>query len=177
MEAVIDTLLSRNAAYRTKHVARPPMPTLDTIVVSCMDARIDPAHVLGLELGEALVVRNAGGRVTEAVEQEVGAILAMAAKMTGRAMAPRVVLVHHTRCGVERLADPAVAAHVAEASGVPQAQIAHWSIGDHDHAASLRVDLERLRASAFLPKGIRVTGLRYDEETGVAEALFTDVTL
>ncbi len=176
MNEIIDTLLTRNGTYAdTAHQPRPPMPTMNTIVVSCLDARADPAHYLGLASGEALVIRNSGGRVTESVEQEIGTVLALAGAIVGQPVTPHIVLVHHTRCGMARLADPQLAQGVSQASGVPLGQIQHSAIQDPER--SLRTDLERLRASPFIPAGVTVTGLLYDEPSGRARAIYRDVRL
>ncbi|TPV94569.1 MAG: carbonic anhydrase [Myxococcales bacterium FL481] len=174
-EAPLDVLLRRNEAYLASHVARPPLPAMNTIVVCCLDARIDPASFLGLAPGEALVVRNAGGRVTPAVLEELGAILAMVRLATGRAVTPDIVLVHHTDCGLEHFARPEMAAGIAKGSGVARAVIDDLAI--HDHYASLRDDLSRLRDASSMPRGCRVSGLRYDEATGHAETVFANETI
>jgi carbonic anhydrase len=171
----IETLISRNASYAARaHAPRPPRPTGNTIVVSCLDARTDPAHFLGIEPGEALVVRNAGGRVTDAVERELGMILALVAKSTGQAQKPQLVLVHHTSCGMERLTDAKLAAAVSDASGVEVDAIARLAIGDHHQ--SLKTDLQRLQTSRHVPRGLSVSGLRYDEASGRATVVFEATT-
>jgi len=170
----LDTLIERNAQYAVHHEPRPMFPSMGTLIVSCLDARIDPAHILGLQPGEALVIRNAGGRVTEAVEQELGMLLAMVTKATGKPARPKVVLVHHTDCGMERMANPGACSAVSAASGVPAETIERLAI--HDHDASLADDLARLKASPYLPIGLPVSGLRYDQQTGQATVAFTTTT-
>jgi carbonic anhydrase len=168
----LSTLLDRNAQFeRERHRPLPLRPEMNTIIVSCLDARSDPAHFLGLDAGEALVIRNTGGRVTPAVEQELGVLAAMLRRAGSAEF--EIVLVHHTDCGVERLADPDTRAAVSAASSVDADALALLAIADHD--ASLRDDLSRLRASSAVPKGITVTGLRYDPATGHADARFIEV--
>ena len=79
-----DTLTERNQDFAAHQFAAnlPLMPTLRTLIISCADPRVDPAHVLGLELGEALVLRNAGGRVTPATLQII-ALLGAIARVEG----------------------------------------------------------------------------------------------
>ena len=170
---VLDELLQRNAAQAATYRACPsPMPTLDAVVISCLDARIEPARFFGLDPGEALVIRNTGGRVTRAVEQELGAVLAMASAMTGRPSRPLVVLVHHTNCGAQRYADKAFVGQLSKASNVPVEVLEPLAITNHE--SSLREDLARIRASQHLPRGLVVVGVRYDEPTGRAQVVFTD---
>ena len=171
MPNVTDTLLARNETYAAQHQARPPLPTLNTIVVSCVDARVDPAHILGLASGEAVVLRNAGGRVTEAVEQDIGLLIAMASAALGKPARPDIVLIHHTDCGMERLAEPEVIEGLSSASGIAGSVLERLAIQDHTH--SLRADVERLASSPLVPKGAQVTGLRYDQSSGRAEVLLT----
>src|SRR5579871_5848623 len=80
----LDTLTERNHDFAAHQFAAglPLMPTLRTLIISCADPRVDPAHVLGLELGEALVLRNAGGRVTPATLQMI-ALLGAIARVEG----------------------------------------------------------------------------------------------
>lgn len=173
MSEAIDTLLDRNAAYAATHEARAPLPTLNTIVVSCTDARIDPAHILGVAPGEAVVLRNAGGRVTHAIEQDIALLVAMASRALGAPARPNVLLVHHTQCGVEMLAKPDAAQAFSQASGIDRRTLEALAI--HDHEASLRADLARLAASPLVPAGVRVTGLRYDQTTGLVDVVFSEV--
>ena len=168
----VPTLLERNAQFaQERHRPLPIRPEMNTVVLSCLDARTDPAHFMALDAGEAVVIRNAGGRVTPAVEQELGMLAAMVRQAWGAAF--EIVVVHHTDCGVERLADPDARAGVSAASGVDADALALLAIADHD--ASLRDDLSRLRASSVVPNGITVTGLRYDPATGRAETRFVEV--
>ena len=170
MKNVPEQLLQRNEAYTQHHEARAPLPTLNTIVISCVDARIDPAHILGLAPGEAVVLRNAGGRITDAVIQDIALLVAMASRAMQRPARPEIVLIHHTDCGVERLRDAAVVQSLSGASGI-EAEHLH-AIAIHDHAASLREDFERLDSSPMVPAGSRVTALRHDQSSGRAEVVF-----
>lgn len=174
MFEVVKTLVTRNKTYAVDHVPRPPLPTMNTIVICCLDARIDPASFLGLELGEALVVRNAGGRFTKAVEQELAVIIAMVSKALGRPLRPNIVVVHHTDCGVENLANPELAASLSQACSVDASFVAAMAISDHE--TSLRTDLANISASVHLPAGLPVSGVIYDQGTGAATVLFDVVT-
>ena len=169
----IPTLIDRNRAFAEgAHVHRPMLPTLNTLVVSCLDARTDPAHFLGLEPGEALVVRNAGGRMTAETEEQLAMLIVLAGAMG--APLPEVVLVHHTECGMQKLADPQLRGKISHAASIPTETLEGLAI--HDHRDSLATDLARLNASARIPAGIRVTGLLFDAHTGQVETVFEEVT-
>src|SRR5262245_41431508 len=94
---VIDTLQQRNATYATtRFVPLPLRSTLQTTIVGCVDPRVDPAHILGLELGEAGVIRNVGGRITPATLQML-ALLRRLPRPEGAGSAPgNLVILQHT---------------------------------------------------------------------------------
>jgi hypothetical protein len=103
---IVETLIGRNeefAAHRYR-AGLSMMPTLKTVVVACVDPRVDPAEVLGLRLGEAVVVRNIGGRITPATLQTM-AMLGMIGRAEGGPPGSgwNLVVLHHTDCGMTRL--------------------------------------------------------------------------
>ncbi len=105
MSISTDELVQRNARFAASGAsAGLPFPTNQTLrVVGCVDSRVDPSHVLGLELGEAVVMRNIGGRVTPATLRS----WALLGRL-GRGQPPtgaHMVILHHTDCGIRRLAD------------------------------------------------------------------------
>ena len=167
----VQTLLERNAAYAATHEVQRPVPAMGTLIVSCLDARTDPASFLGVRSGDAVVVRNGGGRVTPDVERDVAFLSVLYKQMSGNL--PKVALVHHTGCGMQRLADPHTLTQISRASGLTEASLQHVAI--HDPADSLREDLDRLRRSSVVPEGVLVTGLIYDTVTGVAEVQFEEL--
>ena len=164
-------LLERNRNTQRHHVLLPLLPKRPVVVLRCLDARTDPAHFLGLEPGEALVLRNVGGRVTPEVELQIAFVAAIARKNAGPA--PTVLLVHHTDCGAESLVRPAVREAMAGAMGTAPEALATFAIDDHD--ASLRTDLERLRASSHALPGVTVVGLRLDHASGALDLRFSEV--
>src|SRR2546421_11947477 len=107
----MNPLLGRNEQF-----ARPytPMalglPTAQVLIVTCLDHRVDPAIVLGLRLGDAPVIRNAGGRVTQAVIDDIAYLAFLAEQLFGEEGAAdrlfEVAVVHHTQCGTSLLVDP-----------------------------------------------------------------------
>jgi len=102
-------LLDRNRLFASDYSSTDltPMPKLRTIILACVDARVDPAHILGLKLGEACALRNNGGRVTQVVIDEIGALAFMFAMADESEPRPfELVLLQHTQCGAERFAHP-----------------------------------------------------------------------
>ena len=163
----LETLYERNQGFaRTFDQGDLPiLPRHPTIVLTCLDARVDPAHFLGLELGDTLVLRNAGGRVTEDVEQSV-ALLSGLGRLVGGDRAPGLALaiVHHTDCGLERIAAPGPRRALAQSTGLEPQVLERLAISDHE--ASLRADIERLRASDLVPSGLEVSAHLYDVTSG-----------
>ena len=158
------TLINRNRQFASDFAAAdlPVIPKLRTVVLTCGDARVDPAHILGLELGDAVVIRNNGGRVTQAVVEELAAMSFMVAKMDGAEPGPfEVVIIQHTQGGAERFADPDFQKILKEHVGV---DVSSTAISDHDQ--SLREDVERLRSAPEVPGYIVVSGLIYDVQHG-----------
>jgi carbonic anhydrase len=158
------TLINRNRQFASDFAASdlPVIPKMRTVIITCGDSRVDPAHVLGLELGEAVVIRNNGGRVTQAVVEELAAMSFMVAKMDGAEPGPfEVIIIQHTQCGAERFADPDFQKVLKEHVGV---DVSATAISDHEE--SLREDIERLRNAPGVPGYIVVSGLIYDVQNG-----------
>lgn len=149
-----------------RHLGVPLMPRLGVFVVTCLDPRTDPAAVLGLEPGDAAVVRNAGGRVTDRVLRDLAFIGALA---EGAVPADRplfeIVVVHHTQCGTGFLADEGFRRAYAERIGVDQHTLASEAVTDPD--ATVSADVERVRTSASLSARISVSGHVYDVDSGL----------
>lgn len=96
------TLVDRNRQFASDFTTSelPILPKLRTAMLTCGDARVDPAHVLGLELGDAVIIRNNGGRVTREVVHEIAALSFMVAKMDGAETGPfALIIMQHTHCG------------------------------------------------------------------------------
>jgi carbonic anhydrase len=156
-DSPLDLLLAANrTAAESHHRLERAAPARHVAVVTCMDARIDPLEALGLALGEAHVIRNAGGRVTDDVLRSL-------ALSTHVLEVEAVVVMQHTRCGLAGATNEALSARTgAEIDFLPIA----------DHAAALDADLRALRECRWLGT-IKVTaGWVYDVDTGkVAELL------
>ncbi|MDU8913178.1 carbonic anhydrase [Aestuariicoccus sp. MJ-SS9] len=159
-----DILLDRNRDFAEgfAHADMPPLPRLGTLILTCIDARVDPAHTLGLGLGDAVVFRNNGGRVTQAFIDEVATLALMVARMTDQPEAGlNIVLMQHTKCGAQSLADPAFRARILESIGV---DVSESAITDPE--SDLTTDIARLRDAPGLPDGTNVSAMLYDVETG-----------
>lgn len=166
----LDTLTRRNSDFATNRF--PPdltlVPRLTTLVIGCVDPRVDPAHVLGVALGDAAVIRNVGGRVTPAVVAE----LEMLRKVTqagGGDMGAGwdLIVLHHTQCGITRLAgegDMLAAYFGVAAEELPAKAVT-------DPRAAVAVDVAALKAAPTLAGGFLVSGLVYDVRTGRVEVV------
>lgn len=171
----LSTLLERNQRFAQTFTgaSMPILPRLRIVVIACADARVDPAHVLGLGLGEAVVIRNNGGRVTPAVIDEIAVLAFMAARMTNSTEPEfNIVVIHHTQCGAERFADPTFQAAIQDRIGINVADAAI-----HDHDQSMRIDLDRLRDAPELQGHITIAALHYDVATGRAREFATPKSL
>ncbi len=168
--STIDTLTNRNEEFA---VSRPAansslMPTLRTMIIGCVDPRVDPARVLGIEPGGAVVIRNVGGRVTPALLQELtmlGTISRVAGANIGGGF--HLVVLHHTDCGITRLAGES--AMLADYFGVGEGEVATKAVTDP--YTSVAVDVAALRAVPSLPGDWTVSGLVYDLATGKVETV------
>jgi carbonic anhydrase len=157
--ALVDELIAANEAYAARF-DRPHLsihPTLRLAIVTCMDSRLDVFAALGLEQGEAHVLRNAGGVITDDVIRS----LAISQR---RLRTEEIVVVQHTDCGMTMLSDDGFRRELQEATGVAP-EFAIESFTDLD--ANLRNSLERLRRSPFLGHTDRISGFVYDVDTGL----------
>ena len=159
-------LLERNEQFaRTYTPAALGLPAAQVLVVTCLDHRIDPAMVLGLRLGDAPVIRNAGGRVTPAVIDDIAYLAFLAGQLPGAADTLfEVAIVHHTQCGTGFLADPSFRHQAAEATGLAEAALEASAVADPH--TTVKADVERLLTSPLLAPKVSVSGHVYDIATG-----------
>ena len=161
-------LLERNEQFARTYTPVPlGLPAAQVLVVTCLDHRVDPAIVLGLQLGDAPVIRNAGGRVTQAVIDDIAYLGFLAEQLFGDQAADdlfEVAVVHHTQCGTGFLADPDFRHQAAEATGVPEATLDASAVADPH--LTVKTDVERLLASPLLSPKVSVSGHVYDIATG-----------
>jgi len=162
-------LLERNEKFASSYTPVPlGPPTTQLLVVTCADHRVDPAITLGLRLGDALVIRNDGGRVTEAVIDDIGYLAFLAGQLLAGQIAGdklfEVAVVHHTQCGTSLLADPGFRRQAAEATGQAEAALEAAAVADPH--ITVKADVERLLSSPLLSPNVSVSGHVYDIATG-----------
>lgn len=166
--SVIDTLLQRNARFAAERF-NPDwkiLPTLRTLIIACVDPRVDPAEVLGLESDEAAVIRNVGGRVFPSTIQTLG-MLGQVTRANGGDVADgwNLIVLQHTDCGINCLVhSPGV---LAQHFGLAADELESRAVANPYRAVA--VDVAALKANPHLPGGFLVTGLVYDVKTGRVE--------
>ena len=153
-----DTFLKNNEAYAASFDKGdlPMPPGRKVAVLACMDARLDPARVLGLEEGDAHVIRNAGGVVTDDALRS----LAISQNLLGT---EEIVLIHHTDCGMLTFTDEELAQKLESETGSRPEWRAH---AFSDLEGDVRKGIERIRTSPFVPRTDSVRGFVYEVETG-----------
>jgi carbonic anhydrase len=159
--SVTDELLRNNAefaaSFRKGDLPMPPGSRL--AVVACMDARLNVYALLGLGEGQAHVIRNAGGVVTEDVIRS----LAISQRLLGT---NEIILIHHTDCGMLTFTDDQVKADIESDTGLrPHFALEAFS----DLEADIRQSIARIKASPFVPNKDSVRGFIYDVRTGALE--------
>jgi len=160
-------LLDRNRSFAEQFEAGdlPIRPRMSTIILTCLDSRVDPAHIFGLGIGDAVVIRNAGGRITPAVMRDLAILSVLATNMPGpSAIQSELVVMHHTDCGMSRLANPAIQQQVAERLGLRLDEVTAMAITDP--ATSVQEDIEQLRQTPGTPDQLVVSGFVYDVKNG-----------
>ncbi len=135
-----------------------PMPPARAVaVLTCMDARLHPERFLGLDIGDAHVIRNAGGRAADDAIRS----LIISSRLLGT---NEFLVIHHTDCGMLTFTDEDLRAKLAEEAGVDASDLEFLPFSDLDQ--SVRDDVQRLLDSPYLPPGSRVSGHVYDVHTG-----------
>lgn len=173
----ITTVLDRNRQFAAdRHDAGLTiLPRLGMTVIGCLDPRVDPAHVLGLDLGDAAVIRNVGGRVTPAA-LELLALLALGfpagtrpagTESDGAARKAELVVLHHVQCGITRMQKAPGA--LATYFGIAESELAAKAVADP--RAAVAVDVAALVARPDIAAAYCVTGLVYDVTTGTVEVV------
>lgn len=161
----VDALLERNRRWQSEFdsgdLGIPPR--LSTVILTCVDARLNPTHLFGLELGDALILRNTGGRVTDGVLVDLAVLGTLSANWPGDVRL-EVVVIHHTNCGMQRLTDPEMRSRVASRAGVGADAIGALAIAEP--VESVREDVEKIRRAAAPGHEMKVTGLVYDVTDG-----------
>lgn len=162
----LQRLTQRNAAFAQSGFSAELkiIPSQRTLILGCVDPRVDPMDVLGLEPGEAAVIRNVGGRVNPALFETM-AILGTVSRVGGAAVGLgwNLIVLHHTDCGIKGCYHHAPGL-LAKHMGVAQTELAALEIDDPYKAVA--IDVAALKANPSLPGGVTVTGLVYDVATG-----------
>lgn len=154
---VTDEYLKNNQAYAESFSGPLPLPPSRNIaVLACMDARLDVYRILGLKDGEAHVIRNAGGVVTD---DEIRS-LAISQRLLGT---KEIVLIHHTDCGMLTFTDDELKRRIQDETGVKPAWAAE-AFPDLDE--DVRQSIARIQSSPFIPRKDAVRGFVYDVHTG-----------
>jgi len=158
MTTLTDSLLDNNAAYvSTFDRGDLPLPPARKLaVLACMDARLDPAKVLGLDEGDAHVIRNAGGVVSDDALRS----LAISQNLLGT---EEIILIHHTDCGMLTFTDDEFADKLEDETGARP----EWPVHTFDDLdANVRASIDKIRDSPFVPRTDKVRGFVYEVETG-----------
>ncbi|MDQ4059075.1 MAG: carbonic anhydrase [Actinomycetota bacterium] len=156
--AVTDRLLQNNEAYakRFDKAGLPLPPAMKVAVVACMDARLDVHKILGLQEGDAHVIRNAGGVVTDDAIRS----LTISQRLLGT---EEVILIHHTDCGMLTFSDDDVKRQVEDEIGIrPPFALEAFSDLEQD----IHQSIARIGSSPFIPNKSSVRGFIYEVETG-----------
>jgi carbonic anhydrase len=167
----IESALERNRAFAGAggHQGGVVFPNLRLFVITCLDPRVDPAHFLGLSLSDAIVVRNAGGRVTQEVINDLAFIGQLAETALPDGPLFEVAVIHHTQCGTGALADDTFRHRYAERIGADESHVRQRAV--LDPAATVAGDVERLRSATAISPRVTVSGHVYDVATGLVETV------
>jgi carbonic anhydrase len=174
----LDSMLQRNKDFAAQQSAAgrlmpslpQALPNVKAIIIGCADMRVDPADILGIKSGEAVVFRNIGGRITPGLLEQLGLlgrIGEVAGKIPGGGGEFHIIVLQHTDCGVTRLAgDAAMLAHYFQ---IKEAEVKARAITDPRAAVTL--DVASLRKVPALPSEWFISGLVYDVGTGLVEVV------
>ena len=160
-----EKFLKTNQAYADLHGTShlPQKPKTHVAIVTCMDSRLHVAHALGLALGDAHILRNAGGRVTDDTIRS----LVISEQQLGTR---EIVVLHHTDCGMQGLSNEDFAKQLERDLGVDVHGKDFLPFSDVEE--SVREDVMKLRNSPLIPDDIEISGAIYDVDTGrISEVL------
>jgi carbonic anhydrase len=167
MATPFDDVLQANQVFATGY-ADPHLPgraARGLAIVTCMDSRIDPLAMVGLQRGDVKILRNAGARVTD----DVLRTLVLAVHLLG---VERIMIVAHTDCRMAAQTEESLHAAILASSGLDTRSIEFSVI--EDQYAVLAKDVQRIRTSPFLPADLPVIGCRYDLGTGLLQVLVNE---
>jgi carbonic anhydrase len=167
----IEEAIARNRAFAAAGGQEGAVvrPKLGLLVLTCVDPRTDPAHTLGIELSDALVMRNVGGRVTQRVIEDIVFLSQLVEGVVPEGDLLEVAVIHHTQCGSRAFADDEFRARYAERIGAEEAGLRDQAV--IDPVATVRHDVEILRSSPVIPGRVRASGHVYDVTSGLVETI------
>jgi carbonic anhydrase len=180
----LDYFLQRNKEFAVQQSAAGTlmpslpraMPKVKAVIIGCADMRVDPAHILGIKPGEAVVLRNIGGRITPGLFEQLGLlgrIGEVAREIPGGGGEFHLIVLQHTDCGITRLAgDAAKLAHYFQ---IQEGELKTKAVTDP--RAAVAVDVAALRAIPALPGAWLISGLVYDVVTGLVEVVVPPVPI
>jgi carbonic anhydrase len=174
----LDLMLQRNKGFAAQQSAAgtlmpslpQALPNVKAIIIGCADMRVDPADVLGIKPGEAVVMRNIGGRITPGLLEQLGLlgrIGEVAGQIPGGGGEFHIIVLQHTDCGITRLVgDPAM---LADYFQIQEGELRKKAV--NDPIAAVAADVAALRAIPALPGEWLISGLVYNVATGLVETL------
>lgn len=171
----LEPLLERNRAFAATgaHEGQLPNPNLNLFVITCFDSRVDPAHLLGTDLGDLVVMRNEGGRVTKEIIDKLAFTATLMENLLGNPFPTgEVALIHHTNCMTAYLADDNIRNLYAERIGADEAELAELAV--INPVATVTHDVALIRAAASVPQSLTISGHVYDVETGLISTVLVD---
>ncbi len=169
--ASIDPLLRRNKDFAATgaHEGASIVAKHPVCVITCLDPRTDPSAFLDLQLGDAMVIRNAGGRVSPDVLKDLAYIGYLSNTVIPGGPRFEIAVVHHNQCGTHFLADEKFRRGFADLIGGDDAALAAEAVIDPEQ--TVRFDVELLRSATVLPDTITVSGHVYDVTTGLVSTV------
>jgi carbonic anhydrase len=174
----LDLMLQRNKGFAAQQSAAgtlmpslpQALPNVKAIIIGCADMRVDPADVLGIKPGEAVVMRNIGGRITPGLLEQLGLlgrIGEVAGQIPGGGGEFHIIVLQHTDCGITRLVgNPASLSHYFQ---IQEAELKTKAVTDP--RAAVAADVAALRAIPALPSHWLISGLVYDVGTGLVDVV------
>ncbi|KXT77676.1 beta-class carbonic anhydrase [Streptococcus sp. DD13] len=162
-----EQFMKANQAYVELHgnLHLPIKPKMRVAIVTCMDSRLHVAQALGLALGDAHILRNAGGRVTEDM---IRSLVISQQQMGTR----EIVILHHTDCGAQTFTNHEFVAHLQQELGV---DVQHQDfLPFTDVEESVREDMRLLKESPLIPEDVEISGAVYDVDTGKMSAVYCE---
>jgi carbonic anhydrase len=170
---VLDTLVQRNARFAQSRFSTDLniMPSMKMIIIGCVDPRVDPVDIFDIQLGEAAIIRNLGGRVTPTEHRTLEMLNLISQGELGPGW--NLIVLHHTDCGITRLGN--APKQLAQFFGVSASALPALAISDP--YASVVFDVAALKTNPQLSAELVVTGLVYDVRTGRVETIVAPAPL